>query len=615
MGSIVNHRLEASTRGTDLLPGLHARIHDPLWLLARQWQLGELDGSDGGTPVSAALVTDVAPLTRWQPDGGQPAPYPGTVPLEALAESDGGPMPWRDTVGAGLRLARALRRAGISPARLIAAHPLTAPDPAVDPDVSPDAHATSSVTPGEVAAVGAVSAGRVPDPAAVAAAFDANRAALVSATGGAAVTVTTVLTAWRAWWDTRQPRPSGAWRPTELSYSFTAATDDPAAPLYSTQRFGGGMLDWTAFDVTAPDGHPLTPTATAPPVSSASPTAPGISAPASGTAPTAAAGTGTASAPAGVITRSIPVPVAFHGSAAGRYWQLEDASTDLGAIDTFPTELGKLLVAEFTACFAGDWYRLPVRVPYGSAVKIRALVTTDTFGSSVLVPSAGAADGPRPWRMFEHSLATGADRQPGPAADGTRLLIPPVLAGSVDSNPLEEVALARDPAADLVWGIENLITNAVGRPVRRGEDLLAQGRVPEPDSRDGLDGAWVWRMETTVPENWIPLLPTRGRTDDSDYLLVQGAMLRHTRAADGTLTSIPILPASLQLRPGTTLPEREIPSLGITLRRTRRLARGPDGSRLHWWSRTRSASHDQPSSGLAYDGLHTISQNPKAIGE
>ena len=394
MGSIVNHRLEASTRGTDLLPGLQAHIHDPLWLLARQWQLGELDGSDGGTPVSAALVTGVALLTRWQPDGGQPAPYPRTVPLEALAESDGGPMPWRDTVGAGLRLARALRRAGINPARLIAAHPLAAPDPAVDPDVSPDAHATSSVTPGEVAAVGAVSAGRVPDPAAVAAAFDANRAALVSATGGAAAAVTTVLTAWRAWWDTRQPRPSGAWRPAELSYSFIAATDDPAAPLYSAQRFGGGMLDWAAFDVTAPDEHSRTATATAPPASPASPTAPGASAPASGSAPTAAAGTGTASAPAGVITRSIPVPVAFHGSAAGRYWQLEDASTDLGAIDTFPTELGKLLVAEFTACFAGDWYRVPVRVPYGSAVKIRALVTTDTFGSSVLVPSAGAAARP-----------------------------------------------------------------------------------------------------------------------------------------------------------------------------------------------------------------------------
>ena len=496
MGSIVNHRLEASTRGTDLLPGLQARIHDPLWLLARQWQLGELDGSDGGTPVSAALVTGVALLTRWQPDGGQPAPYPRTVPLEALAESDGGPMPWRDTVGAGLRLARALRRAGINPARLIAAHPLAAPDPAVDPDVSPDAHATSSVTPGEVAAVGAVSAGRVPDPAAVAAAFDANRAALVSATGGAAAAVTTVLTAWRAWWDTRQPRPSGAWRPTELSYSFIAATDDPAAPLYSAQRFGGGMLDWAAFDVTAPDGHSLTATATAPPVSSASPTAPGTSAPASGSAPTAAAGTGTASAPAGVITRSIPVPVAFHGSAAGRYWQLEDASTDLGAIDTFPTELGKLLVAEFTACFAGDWYRLPVRVPYGSAVKIRALVTTDTFGSSVLVPSAGAAAGPRPWRMFEHSLATGVDRQPGPAADGTRLLIPPVLAGSVDSNPWRRSRspATRPPISSGALRTSSPTPSAAPYDGARTSSPKAASRNPTPATAWTAPGYGGWRQ-------------------------------------------------------------------------------------------------------------------------
>ena len=33
MGGVVNNRLEASTRGTDLLPGLHARVHDALWLL------------------------------------------------------------------------------------------------------------------------------------------------------------------------------------------------------------------------------------------------------------------------------------------------------------------------------------------------------------------------------------------------------------------------------------------------------------------------------------------------------------------------------------------------------------------------------------------------------
>jgi len=585
MGSVVNNRLEAITRGTDLLPGLHAEVHDATWLLARQWQLGELDGADAGSPVTATLVTRYAPLTRWQPAGGQPQPYPGTGPLEELVESDGGALSWRDSVAAGLRLARALRRAGVGAARLIQAHPLAVPDPAVDPDADPAAHATSAVTPTEVAAVGAVMAGRVPDPGAVAAAFDANADAVVAAAGGEPARA--ALAAWRTWWATRQPVASGAWQSADLSYALSAATDDVTLPIYHAERFGGGTLDWTAFDVAPPAGDPLT-------------------APATATLPPA---------PAPVTTRAIPVPVTFHGSPVGRYWQLEDAQTDLGALDTYPTELGKLLLAEFTACFAGDWYRLPVRVPYGSAVHVEALVSTDTFGVATLVPAATAAAGARPWRMYEHSNASGPAAGPAAAADGSWLLVPPVLAGSMDSAPVEEVVLARDPAADLVWGIEHVVTNAVGRPVRRSEDLLAQGRVPAPDPRAGLPDTWVWRLATTVPENWIPLLPTRGRADNADYLLIQGAMVRYSRAADGTLTSVPVLPASLQLRPGITLPEREVPREGVTLQRNRRLARWVDGGRVWWWARQRSVGHGQSSSGLAYDGLYATSQDTTALGD
>lgn len=395
MGSVVNNRLEAITRGTDLLPGLHAEVHDAIWLLARQWQLGELDGTDAGSPVTAALVTRYAPLTYWQPAGGQARPYPGTGPLEELIESDGAPLPWRDRVAAGLRLARALRRAGVGAARLIQAHPLAVPDAAVDPDADPAAHATSAVTPDEVAAVGAVMAGRVPDPDAVAAAFDANANALVAAAGGEQARA--ALAAWRTWWADRQPVASGAWQDqADLGYALSATTADATLPIYRAERFGGRTLDWTAFDVASSAGNPLTAAAAKTP----SPT------------------------PAPVTSHAIPVPVTFHGSPVGRYWQLEDAQTDLGALDTYPTELGKLLLAEFTACFAGDWYRLPVRVPYGSAVRVEALISTDTFGVATLVPAANAAAGARPWKMYEHSNVGGPAPGPGAIADGGWLLVP-----------------------------------------------------------------------------------------------------------------------------------------------------------------------------------------------
>ena len=536
----------------------------------RQWQLGEFDGDDAGSPISAAYVTRQVPLASWHPPGAAPEPYDGSRPLEALVESDGAPLPWPEKVAAGLRLSRALRRAKLDPAQLIATHPLSAPDPAVDPDADSDAHATSSVTPAEVAAVGAVFAARVPDADAVATAFDTTLEALVTAAGGGAARAVLagvagmVVLAPAA--GLKRVATAGAQLLADCRDGRSGAAGVRSRPV---RRWHAGLVR-----VRRRAG--------------------------------AGAG-GRARARARARARGIchPGRIWHRGRAhpghpcrarrghlsrlpGRRYWQLEDAGTDLGAIDTYPTELGKLLLSEFTACFSGDWFRLPVRVPYGSAVRVEALVSTDTFGVQTLIPASTATTGPRPWRMYEHAPLAGA------TADGTWLLVPPVLAPALESAPVEDVILVRDPAADLAWGIENIVTNAVGRPVRRSEDLRAQDRVPDPDPREGLPDSWIWRLETSVPENWIPFLPTPGRADDDDYLLVQGSMLRYTRTADGALNAVPILPASLALRPGGTIAEREIPREGVSLQRTRRLARWTDGSASQWWARRRRPATARP---------------------
>ncbi len=49
-------RLEPVPATGDLEPGLQAPLADPLWLLARQWQFGELHGDDAGSPVEVRLV-------------------------------------------------------------------------------------------------------------------------------------------------------------------------------------------------------------------------------------------------------------------------------------------------------------------------------------------------------------------------------------------------------------------------------------------------------------------------------------------------------------------------------------------------------------------------------
>ena len=83
-------RLEPRPRSADFVRGLEARVADGLWMLARQWQVGEFQGDDAGSAVGARLELDVAAVNRYRPGpDGTPRPYDSArIPLEALVERE-----------------------------------------------------------------------------------------------------------------------------------------------------------------------------------------------------------------------------------------------------------------------------------------------------------------------------------------------------------------------------------------------------------------------------------------------------------------------------------------------------------------------------------------------
>src|SRR5438094_8555704 len=58
------NRLEPRARTEDFARSLRAEIRDPLWMLTRQWQMGELEAEDAGSAIDTRLLTSQAQIDR-----------------------------------------------------------------------------------------------------------------------------------------------------------------------------------------------------------------------------------------------------------------------------------------------------------------------------------------------------------------------------------------------------------------------------------------------------------------------------------------------------------------------------------------------------------------------
>src|ERR1700731_1899628 len=106
-------RIEPRCRVNDPTPGLEARVHDPLWLLARQWQGGGFTGGGTGAPVGGNVQSSVALLDRFSVAGQASQAYDGSQPIETLVEREAarptsGASDLRQTAEAGLYFLRLL---------------------------------------------------------------------------------------------------------------------------------------------------------------------------------------------------------------------------------------------------------------------------------------------------------------------------------------------------------------------------------------------------------------------------------------------------------------------------------------------------------------------------
>lgn len=596
MSSITNWtRLEPAPHDDNIAEGLQARIKDPLWLLARQWQMGEFEGEDGGSPVSVRLRVLASRLARYHPQrlgaGNRVSGVaydPRLLPLEALVERETAylatdPLPnTRLAAEMGQFFLRLLAREGMAfyHAAYNEAFPIREPSAGAQDML--DAQSERFVR---------FIAGRAPDGVTL---FQALDAALRPSGGGQGSlpaepgilapdvgAVTRAARQWLAWADTfilQPPADEGsAWSSPHMEYSFAlAASTGDGEVVLSAEEYGAGHLDWYAFDHV----------------------------------PGASLGIGDSDPePATLLEAVIPAPVSYKGMPADRWWEFEDAQVNLGRLDTAPDELLRLLLAEFSIIYGNDWFVAPLELPVGSIYRIGSLIVTDTFGERVLIPHYSAVDAPRAdWRMYSTSADRLSDGQENPLDE--LFFLAPALAKSLQGEPVEEVALLRDEQANLAWAVERTVMGSSGKPAnrfeayqegrRRAEALAAAGQDGQ-EAEDGQPGdRFRYRLATAVPDYWLPLLPVPIVPDEPAVRLQRGKII-----LDGG--NEPVIPSALGriLEPGKPLSlfEEEVPRAGVRITRAYQLARWLGGSTYLWIGRQKSAGAREGFSGLRFDQI------------
>lgn len=591
------NRLEARPRTIKFDRALRAEVRDALWMLTKQWQMGEFRGSDAGSPVFVKLQMDTTRLTKYQPDAQAVQVFDYSTPFEAKVERrpialtmKGRPMALDLRVMMGRQWLKLI--SDLNPAyrqAFIDAFAIASPDPGNKQDADICAHPEAWQT---VAAL----AGRAMDGGALYLYLSANPAHHAYDTVNAIApgdqgTLDDRAARFLAWFERQflQPPPAGddAWSPPKLEYQFSASAPRPggAEKVYVADEYYQGRLDWYSLDVDASVAKldPVT-------------------------------GSDVTGLPPDAPQSMIPIPVSFAGTPNTRWWAFEDNKTNFGDIDASTTDLAKLLFMEFALVYANDWFVIPCTLPAGAIAAVRGFVVTNVFGERFWIEAAGqgAEANWQRWSMFTIDI----HNQAGAAADNSLLLLPTV-AKIQESPPTEEIMLIRDEVANMVWGIENSVPLVTGE-AKRGAEAARQKVAfltallgAAPPAPVPAAAPIRYNIMSTVPENWIPFIPVHVPGSNREIQLQRAAMPR-ILPGDPNPNLEKIEPRTILLRQGLDngqtyfIFEEQVSRAGTRATQSFERTRWTDGSVYTWLRVRRGTGRGEGSSKLAFDQLISV---------
>ncbi|ACU60465.1 hypothetical protein [Chitinophaga pinensis] len=597
-------RLEGRPVTDNFDRALKAEVRDALWMLTRQWQLGEFEGDDAGSPVTVKLSTSAIEVNKYKADDQTVQSFNKNIPFEATVEQR--PVPFntlQQDLSLDLRLIMGrrwlllLKNKGLLDAPMkqffLDHYGIRKPAPTNAADAGICAHPE---TWQQYAAV----AGRMVDGGKLYLELKDNTVPHYYDLPDFPPADHTVLDGiekeFRTWFSNLLYQPedpiNDAWKPEQLEYQFAiSAPAGNGEKVLHAEEYYHGHLDWYNVDVAkdTPTLGELPPDAPPPPV------------------------------PVKITQSLIPAPVQFEGMPNTRWWAFEDSRTNFSYVKPDTAELAKLLLIEFGLIYANDWYLIPYKLPVGTLTSIKGLTLTNSFGENFWIDAAGKGDTNDflRWNMFSMKVDSAT-----PVPTDNDLLLLPTVAKIQESKAQEEVLFIRDEMANMVWGVETIIPLPGGTSKSGFEaaveyhsflqKLIDDSGVvlpPGPPVKDGDEEARIrYEVMNAIPENWIPFVPAHVEGSNREVQLQRAAMPRilnndpKTRP-DKIRPRTSLLQYKLAEKGAYFIHEEEVPRSGVRVAQSYQRTRWNDGKVFVWFGVRKTTGKGEGSSGLGFDRI------------
>jgi len=553
------NRLEGIPTSTDYRKALSAEVHDALWFLTRQWQMGEFDAEDAGTPIKTKVLVEQQTMTQLVADGE--LALDATMPLEMQVEKESRVADVTLRIELGRLFHQALVENNLQ-AQL------------------PDFLAKFKLQLLETAAADS---------------HEGRLVASVRSSRGDAQLFDTlknrVLDGFVVWEALRDPgnayqnwvngtlaggfiasgikagqdflaqagffygdpgqQGNPSWKPEKLGYQFDLQSDanTASATIMRAGDYRGDRLDWYDMDIVQNKGK-------------------------------------------NVVTSAytfIPTSVTFPGMPKPRWWEMEESAINFANVNVKTTDLPTLILMDFALIYGNDWMMVPLPMQLNRLCAVKGLLVKDVFGFYTYIPpvDTGSDVSWKKWSLFSQSDGLGKIDEP-------LFYLAPALLKPLEQEAMEKVSFLRDEASNMAWAFENVVPGAFGKGLR-GPEVADKKEETEPQP-PGQDQPATYLLGTSVPFYQVPFVPVEVSFDTThSQIRLQRARMPEGAAPAGVVLTEVASPYYIR--------EEEVPKAGTTVVRRWQRARWINGAVAQWIGREKQTGKGEGATRLGFDVL------------